>query len=599
MMAIAVVLGVSLFAGTALATDIFSDETVTWFGGDLSKASSSFGDFNNDGYVDMCHGGDVYEGDGSDFTDNGLDTNSAAIWGDYNNDGYADLFTMGARLDLHTNDQDETWTDDSAKITSWTTNCYGAAWVDLDNDTYLDLYVSGYESGFPGTTYTSKVLMYDSSGSDYDAVWDDDSKRTRGVNHFDVDRDGDQDIYTSNYRLQANDLYLNDGEGNLTNVASTYGATGGSGHSIGSCIGDFNNDGYLDIFAANFAHQGQPQSRFLSNDGPGGDYHFTDEGTGGVAWQESIAAPSAVDYDNDGYVDIFITVAYNGDYSVLYHNDGDGGFNFTDTTVAAGLDGQTDSNYQNAWADVDNDGDMDLMTFGKMWINDSQDNGNHYLKVALTGNSSYMNLDAMGAQVRVYDHTNDMLYIRQRESGTGQASQNDPVLHYGLGTYSGDVDILINWPNGTVQSYDGVSTDARVNYTFDTDFINVMDTFTRFDTYAGTTDTGGTETFTKIGPYTYLEHYGTTINNTSGITDCKLRVFGRQGYLQTAGGGVTVDELELTDAEFSVDLAFKHSPTPGVGCPSGIGFNLRGPGASTAVGSTNGEIEVYMFTTGG
>ena len=133
---------------------------------------------------------------------------------------------------------------------------------------FLDAYLGGYWNGsdqyFPdhivmsngGTSYTTSEV----SGS---------TMPTRGVTAADFDEDHDLDIYLSWYHLLSNVLLQNDGHGGFTNIASEYGATGGSGHSIGSAWGDIDNDGHLDLFVGNFSHAGQPQSQWAEEWGPG------------------------------------------------------------------------------------------------------------------------------------------------------------------------------------------------------------------------------------------------------------------------------------------------------------------------------------------
>ena len=145
------------------------------------------------------------------------------------------------------------------------------------------------------------------------------------------------DVYVSNYRLQPNLLWRNDGNGAFSEEAGKLGAVGTSpgfkgGHSIGAAWGDFDNDGLVDLFAGNFAHVDargdQPKSRFLRNLGEEKGYAFEDLGPRGVHYQESYASPAAADYDNDGNLDLFFTTVYAGapfgrkNNPVLFRNDG-------------------------------------------------------------------------------------------------------------------------------------------------------------------------------------------------------------------------------------------------------------------------------------
>jgi hypothetical protein len=217
-------------------------------------------------------------------------------------------------------------------------------------------------------------------------------------------------------------------------------------------VGDFNDDGEIDIFAAHFAHSGQTESQFFKNNGQSGNYTFQDMGQSGVQWQESYASSALGDYDNDGDLDLFFTTVYESDSPRMYRNDGN--FNFTDVTSSLGLSG-IGQTYRAAFADYDNDGDLDLTTGGSLFEN--QGNSNHWIKLKMVGDSQSINRDAIGAQVRI--QANGKTYTRQVEAGTGEGNQNDPTLHFGLGSHSGTVDLDILWPGGTTSQITGLAVD--------------------------------------------------------------------------------------------------------------------------------------------
>jgi hypothetical protein len=239
-------------------------------------------------------------------------------------------------------------------------------------------------------------------------------------------------------------------------VAATYGVEGDDdgwltsyGHTIGSAWGDFDNDGYLDLFVGNFAHEDawQDRSKFYRNLGPDGGFHFEDKsGVAGLQYQETYSSPCLGDYDNDGYLDLFFaTINSTGtfpDRSVLYRNEGN--WTFTDVTAVAGIDSH--HTYQAAWADFDNDGDLDLITAGSLYRN--RGNSNHWLKIRVEGDGVSVNRSAIGTQVRVYAGSEIM--TRQVEGATGEGNQNDLTLHFGLGSHSGQVEVEILWPDGSV-----------------------------------------------------------------------------------------------------------------------------------------------------
>ena len=97
---------------------------------------------------------------------------------------------------------------------------------------------------------------------------------------------------------------------------------------------------------------------------------------------------------------------------------------------------------------MDNDGDLDLATDSKLFIN--QGNDNHWLKIRLQGDGKTVNRSAIGSRVRI--QLGDQILSRQVEGGgVGQGNQNDLTLHFGLGEYTGDITYTVTWTNGSRQ----------------------------------------------------------------------------------------------------------------------------------------------------
>ena len=318
------------------------------------------------------------------------------------------------------------------------------------------------------------LLLLNKAGASFELAWTNQQFRARGVTACDFDRDGDLDVYVSNYRLQPNNLWINDGSAQFSDGAAKRNAIGttppfSGGHTIGSAWGDFDNDGQIDLFVGNFAHRDgrgdQPQSRFLKNLGNADDHYFKDRGTGGVFYQESYATPAVGDFDNDGNLDLFFTTVYETasfgkkNNAVLYRNEGD--FQFVDATSKTQL-ASLPATYQAAWADFDHDGDLDLATAGKLYQNELEDR--HWILVRLVGDGQQVNQSAIGAQVQIT--LPDRTLTRQVEAGTGQGNQNDLVLHFGLGDHSKPVELKILWPSGASQSVANVTVDQFLSIQF-------------------------------------------------------------------------------------------------------------------------------------
>lgn len=428
-------------------------------------------DYDNDGWVDLCTSGTLWKNNkGKEFSK--VADIGSVVAGDFDNDGYADLFSWST-LKLYRNELGKGFSE--FKLPELP-QCIsrGACWGDFNGDGYIDLYIGGYEVWDTDTTFPNMILT-NRKGKSFELTWQETRYRARGVTACDFNQDNSLDVYVSNYRLQPNVLWMNDGTGKFRDVAADYNAVASSpgfpgGHSIGAAWGDFDNDGNMDLFAGNFAHVDdrgdQPKSRFLKNLGKAQGFRFRDLGTCGVFYQESYATPAAGDYDNDGLLDLFFTTVYETasfgrkNNPVLFHNEG--GFLFSDATLSAGVQGLP-ATYQAAWADYDNDGDLDLVSGGKLFEN--QGNGNHWLNVILNGDGRRVNRSAIGATVRINIGTS--VLTRQVEAGTGEGNQNNLILHFGLGKNAGPVNLQVTWPDGYLQKVERVKANRIVSVNYD------------------------------------------------------------------------------------------------------------------------------------
>ncbi len=181
-----------------------------------------------------------------------------------------------------------------------------------------------------------------------------DAGNGKGAAFADYDNDGDWDLYVSN-KGGANKLYRNDGDGNFTDVTAEAGDNlGDAGFCMGSVFFDYDNDGWVDLYIPKGGRYEIEANRLLRN--VNGRFVDVTE-KAGVGSKEFTYAAAAADYDNDGYLDIYLANYGVGAKNILYRNNGDG--TFTDVTDAAGV-GDRSWSWMAAWSDVNGDGRPDL-----------------------------------------------------------------------------------------------------------------------------------------------------------------------------------------------------------------------------------------------
>ncbi len=246
-----------------------------------------------------------------------------------------------------------------------------AAFADYDGDGDLDLYVGNEGSG--ATPYPSQLFRNDGDGHFTDVAAQMgvvNQRYTKGVTWGDYDNDGDPDLYVSTNN-SANRLYRNDGE-RFTDVATSLGVQHPSTRSFATWYFDYNNDGWLDIFAANFENPpAQAMAWYFDRSLPLkgsviyrnlGDGRFSD-----VSAQLNLHHPTLPmganygDLNNDGWLDIYLGTgepAFESQLpNVMYINRA--GAQFEEATYAGGF-GHLQKGHGVAFGDLDNDGDQDL-----------------------------------------------------------------------------------------------------------------------------------------------------------------------------------------------------------------------------------------------
>ncbi|GAB5525527.1 MAG: hypothetical protein Roseis2KO_33990 [Roseivirga sp.] len=376
-----------------------------------------------------------------------------SCWADINNDGHLDLYlgkSGNQKNQLFLNDGDGTFTNISASAgVDHPGKTVANMFSDVDGDGFVDLYLAIPHA--PNVLYRNNGdLTFTDITAASGAV---DELIAMGAGFFDYDNDGDPDLYLVHDTDQANILYENDGTGKFTDVSVSSG-TNYAGQGMGVDFGDFNNDGFQDIYITNMW-----ANVLYKNNGDGTFEDVTtqagvgDEGMGwGITW---------FDHNNDGWEDIFVTndAIFLEPENVLYENQKDGTFSIvSESSVLAG----EKASYSVAAGDLDNDGDIDLWVGNpsssfrsELFINELE-TGN-YITLRLAGTES--NQSAIGARVQV--DLGDHVMIKEVRSGTGYAQHNSLEVHFGLAEAQIINKVTVTWPSGTVQEFGNVLPNAR------------------------------------------------------------------------------------------------------------------------------------------
>jgi hypothetical protein len=408
--------------------------------------------------------------------------------GDYDNDGFEDIYiTNWNSAILYHNNGDGTFTDVTEKAGVQNNHWgVGAAFLDYDRDGQLDLFVGNYlkfdphakkpfypAEAFPGPLDfegESNRLFHNNGDGTFTDVSEragiaDPPGRAMGVTVGDFDKDGWPDIYVANDQMESY-LYRNNHDGTFTNVAIdqnvAYGTNGDTPSAMGPVFGDYDNDGSLDLFVSDMRYH-----RLYRNSAKDGFFTDTtvESGIARTSGQYVGWGDAMFDFDNDGWKDLFIV---NGGLhwlvpmeDSLLRNNGNG--TFTDVSADAGSYFKSKKVGRGAcFADYDNDGYIDafiVVLGGKGILLHAKPpavaNRNHWLTLKLVGTRS--NRDAFGARVEA--DAGDLHQVVETVSHSGYLSQNDPRPHFGLGSHA-EVDTLtIWWPSGTIQKYEHVKAD--------------------------------------------------------------------------------------------------------------------------------------------
>jgi hypothetical protein len=428
--------------------------------------------------------------------------------GDYDNDGWPDIYVLGVNRNvLYRNTGAGRFTDVTERAGlgggRWSTS---AAFVDHDLDGDLDLYVANnievdvYSSplAFPGPdcNYRGTRVMCGPRGlpgaldsfyrNNGDGTFTDvtvEAGLLENPPHFglgvavgDSNNDGWPDIYVANDSTPSY-LCLNGRDGTFEDVALLAGVAvsddGMEQAGMGVDLGDYDNDGWLDIVKSNFSFE---YHNLYHNEHNG---TFTDQapraaGTG-LATRPLVSwGTKFVDYDNDGWKDIVVVNGHVYPYlmhnpvggeryeqpRLLFRNRGDGTFADVSAESGPGIR-QERSSRGLAVGDLDNDGDVDMVVVNidaaPSLLRNDGGSSRSWLGIRLRGTKS----NRMGLGARVTARTGSLRQIAEATTAGSIFSASDSRVHFGLGGAK-EVDLEIRWPSGTVQELKGVPANQTI-----------------------------------------------------------------------------------------------------------------------------------------
>lgn len=434
----------------------------------------------------------------------------AAAWGDYNNDGWLDLFVSayGQNLFYHNNGdgtfRDETRATGLGDLTGFWA---GASWGDYNRDGWLDLYVAGYvqyvsfdgepsspqydvdvpPSLNPSSFDPERNLLYRNNG---DGTFREVARRSGVANPegrslsaawADFDEDGWPDLYVAN-DVSDNVLFRNLGDETFEEISHRALVADYRG-AMGISVGDWDGDADLDMFITHWIAQENALYTNRHADAAGRPtpapttLQFMDTadryGVGQIALDFIGWGTSFFDYDNDGRLDLFVvngsTFQQNEAPHLLvpmndqlfWNRGAEAGF-FDVSRVSGDFFKAAYVGRGAAFADYDNDGDMDVFVVnhngpGVLLQNDGG-NRKRWLKLALEGRQS--NRSAIGARLRLT--VAGTIQIREVGAQPSYCSQNSLVAHFGLGTAPVVDTLEVRWPSGHRQVLLDVATNQTL-----------------------------------------------------------------------------------------------------------------------------------------
>ncbi len=450
------VLALVLCAHTAFAQNILFKDVTSFARAGMPTDPNGYGhgvaaaDFTGDGLPDIYLV--AYDAPNALFRNNGNGTftNIAQAAGvdlgstpdrgvaaaDYNNDGRVDFYvTAGSGADnlLYYNEGNGVFAQ-VAQRAGVQLNAFqgqGVSWGDYDNDGDLDLFLPSYEN-------TSRLFRQNQEHNF------DDVTEAAGLGYFaesvqavffDVELDGDLDLFVSRGASYPNRMFINQGNGTFRDETEKKNLADSTPHGQGVTVADYDRDGDFDIYMCN----ANGANRLYRNGA--GKFRETAQAAGVADASRSLGCTFA-DFDNDGWPDLYVG---NFGRNKMYRNNGNG--TFEDVSGSSGAD---DANraYGTAVFDYDNDGRLDIFFSNsgqKSVLLHNQGAAQHWLKIILVGKKS--NRSGVGALVRLDDGARTQ--AQQLFAGYSMVSGGgDLTIHFGLGANTRAKRLEVLWPTG-------------------------------------------------------------------------------------------------------------------------------------------------------
>lgn len=490
-------------------------------------------DFNNDGNLDIISsawGLDdplhffLSNGDGT-FKDVSRESGLSSYTGglnilqtDYNNDGNLDLFILrgawqgiagfgGQPNSLMRNNGDGTFTDvtlDAGLLSYYPTQT--ATWNDFNKDGWLDLFI-GNETSDTQNSFPCELYINNGNGTFTNIAQKaglDLRHFVKGVTSGDYDNDGWPDIFLSclsGEKILLHNKGVAGAEPQFEDVSKAAGLTDNKSSTFPTFFFDYDNDGWLDIFACNYEFT-KPLSYYSAKEAlnPSGDkagkmylFHNNHNGTfsdvtARMHVNQTIFAMGANfgDIDNDGWLDMYLASG-NPNYQSLVPNrlyKNMGGKDFADVTFSSRT-GNLQKGHGVAFADINNNGDQDIYVDmggayrgdaynSSLYLNPGQ-NTNNWICIKLEGTKS--NRAAIGAKVKVKinDNGNERCIYREVNSG-GSFGASPLRREIGIGQAKVIEELTITWPaSGIVQVFKNVKPNQFTKITESSNDIQQLD----------------------------------------------------------------------------------------------------------------------------